>query len=128
MAQTNQTQQHINQQLASQMSLAQGIQAQGIQAQTINQQLSTHLANQMNAAAAAAAAASHSIKLPAPKRKRGSLDSPLTGFKMKHNIMHATEAEVKRIGFIGAGNMARAIVEGWVSGGGCGFQILHVHV
>ena len=80
--------------------------------QTINQQLATHLAlaNQMSVASAA-------IKLPPPKRKRGSLDSPLTGFKMKHS-MHAADSEAsRRIGFIGAGNMARAIVEGWIAGG-----------
>lgn len=85
---------------------------------TINQQLATHLASQMTAAT------STGVKLPAAKRKRGSLDSPLTGFKMKHNIMHiASDSEsTKRIGFIGAGNIARAIVEGWIAGGGCSFK------
>lgn len=91
-------------------------------APTINQQLATHLASQMTTSTA--------VKLPVAKRKRGSLDSPLTGFKMKHNIMHTADPEGKRIGFIGAGNIARAIVEGWTDGGGCGFKwhacMLHV--
>lgn len=70
---------------------------------TINQQLASHLGSATG------------IKLPLAKRKRGSLDSHLTGFRMKQ------PAELRRIGFIGAGNMARALAEGWITGGGCGF-------
>lgn len=70
---------------------------------SINQQLASHLASQVTAASGG--------KLPLAKRKRGSMDSPLTGFKAKQPI------ELKRIGFIGAGNMARALAEGWIVGG-----------
>lgn len=71
---------------------------------TINQQLASHLAS------------ASGVKLPVAKRKRGSLDSHLTGFKVKQPV------ELRRIGFIGAGNIARALAEGWIAGGGCGLK------
>ena len=93
---------------------------------TINQQLSNHLAT---TAALAAQQASPQVQQqqqqqqvqgqvfvvnakPAAKRKRGSLDqrSPLA-------IKVPLPVEAKKIGFIGAGNMARAISEGWITAG-----------
>lgn len=50
---------------------------------------------------------------PATKRKRGSLDQHI-GFSVKGQ---QPAVELRRIGFIGAGNMARAIAEGWISSG-----------
>lgn len=74
--------------------------------QTINQQLASHLASASGA------------KLPLAKRKRGSLDSHLTGFRMK------PPTELRRLGFIGAGNIARALAEGWITGGECSLEVL----
>lgn len=50
---------------------------------------------------------------PTTKRKRGSLDQHL-GFSVK---AQQPVVELRRIGFIGAGNIARAIAEGWISSG-----------
>lgn len=76
---------------------------------SINQQLSNHLA-----ATAVSQALLANSKPPAAKRKRGSLDttqrSPLA-------LKAQQPAEMKKIGFIGSGNIARAITEGWITGG-----------
>ena len=53
---------------------------------------------------------------PTVKRKRGSLDHHI-GFSVK---AQQPVVELRRVGFIGAGNMARAIAEGWISSGMCG--------
>ena len=61
---------------------------------TINEQLSNHLANQAGK--------------PAAKRKRSSMEKATVA-------MMQQSLETKKIGFIGAGNMARSIVKGWLS-------------
>lgn len=71
---------------------------------SINQQLSNHLAS-------GGGAQVQPVK-PALKRKRGSLDQ-----RTPISLKAQQPLEMKRIGFIGAGNIARAIAEGWISGG-----------
>ena len=73
---------------------------------TINQQLANHLA-------------SHAVgvviggKPPPQKRKRSSIDQrSVLSVRVQQQPL-----EMKKIGFIGAGNMARAIAEGWISSG-----------
>lgn len=71
-----------------------------VESLTVNQQLANHMAIQVSGK-------------PSSKRKRGSLDVqrlPLSAKPQQH-------FEIKKIGFIGAGNMARAIAEGWISSG-----------
>ena len=80
---------------------------------TINQQLATHLATQATTLASHVTVASGK---PAAKRKRGSLDQhSAAAFRVKQPV------ELKKIGFIGSGNIARAIAEGWITSGGCGY-------
>lgn len=70
---------------------------------SLNQQLANHGRHLAQVAV---------IGKPVAKRKRGSIDqrSPL-GMKAQQPF------EMRKIGFIGAGNIARAIAEGWISGG-----------
>ncbi len=69
---------------------------------SINQQLANHLSGH----------ATGSPGKPPTKRKRSSIDQrSILGVKAQQPV------ELKKIGFIGAGNMARAIAEGWISAG-----------
>lgn len=84
---------------------------------TINQQLANHIASQNVASSSSSThatlpAATAAGGKPPSKRKRSSIDQKTILSMKTHQSL-----EVKKIGFIGAGNMARAIAEGWINSG-----------
>lgn len=78
------------------------------EALTINQQLANQLAGR-----------------PVAKRKRGgSFDQRSSSLSISPKVQQQMSLEIKKIGFIGAGNMARAIAEGWINSGAQGWDTL----